>query len=163
MSMKEDKFILLIERCFNALLAITIIALIFPFAAYYFICTYEGKVNSEAEVVTELVMEVENKDITDDNEIVNGAHVRSGLIEDKGYEIVFATCTKCHSAKLVTQNRATREGWESMIRWMQRTQKLWDLGENETLILDYLSKNYAPEKKGRRAALANINWYELKD
>ncbi|MEQ6121032.1 hypothetical protein [Reichenbachiella sp. MALMAid0571] len=161
--MKEDKFIRLIERCFNALLAVTIITLMFPFAAYYFICTYEGKVDNEEEVVVEQVMKVDDGITTDDNEILNGVHVNSGLIEDKGYEIVFATCTKCHSAKLVTQNRATREGWESMIRWMQRTQKLWDLGENETLILDYLSKNYAPEKKGRRAALSNIEWYELKD
>ena len=48
-----------------------------------------------------------------------------------------------------------------MIRWMQAEQKLWDLGENEDKILDYLAKNYAPENKGRRPILTDIDWYEL--
>ena len=42
-----------------------------------------------------------------------------------------------------------------------KTQKLWDLGENEILILDYLEKNYAPKEQGRRAPLKDIDWYEL--
>ena len=61
----------------------------------------------------------------------------------------------------MTQNRATRDGWKDIIVWMQETQKLWDLGDNEPLILDYLGKNYAPNKKGRRQNLKNIEWYEL--
>ncbi len=93
--------------------------------------------------------------------IVNGIHVETGLVVDANWELVRATCTACHSAKLVTQNRADREGWTEMIRWMQKTQNLWDLGENEPLILDYLATHYAPQKKGRRARLTNIEWYEL--
>lgn len=85
----------------------------------------------------------------------------TGLADDPNIQIIAANCTACHSAKLVTQNRATREGWKSMIRWMQKTQNLWDLGKNEDIILDYLAKNYAPENKGRRAPLENIEWYEL--
>lgn len=85
----------------------------------------------------------------------------TGLADDPNIQIIVANCTACHSAKLVTQNRATREGWKSMIRWMQKTQNLWELGKNEDLILDYLAKNYAPENKGRRAPLENIEWYEL--
>jgi len=85
----------------------------------------------------------------------------TGFIVDTGWELVKANCTGCHAATLVTQNKATREGWEGMIRWMQRTQKLWDLGENEAAILDYLAKNYAPENKGRRPNLAEVEWYEL--
>lgn len=85
----------------------------------------------------------------------------TGFVIDAGWELVKGNCTGCHSAALVTQNRATREGWEGMIRWMQRTQKLWDLGENEQVILDYLAKNYAPEGKGRRENLKDIEWYEL--
>ena len=92
----------------------------------------------------------------------NGFHQETGLIQDSGVELVITTCTRCHSAKLVTQNRATREGWKSMIRWMQKTQNLWDLGENEDKILDYLAKNYAPEKAGRRANLEAVEWYSLK-
>lgn len=85
----------------------------------------------------------------------------TGLADDPNIQIIAANCTACHSAKLVTQNRATREGWKSMIQWMQKTQNLWDLGKNEDIILDYLAKNYAPKSKGRRAPLENIEWYEL--
>ncbi|MEA2050281.1 MAG: hypothetical protein U9O56_06090 [Campylobacterota bacterium] len=50
-----------------------------------------------------------------------------------------------------------------MIVWMQKTQNLWDLnmpnaqGKNtEKVILDYLSKNYAPyDKIERRKNLAH--------
>jgi len=98
---------------------------------------------------------------TEVENIVDGIDVATGLIAAEHWELVRTTCTACHSAKLVTQNRADREGWTRMIRWMQETQKLWDLGPDEALILDYLAANYAPEKKGRRARLANIEWYDL--
>ncbi len=84
-----------------------------------------------------------------------------GFINDDHVELVITKCTSCHSAKLVIQNRATREGWQTMIRWMQRTQNLQDLGDDESNILDYLSKNYAPAKQGRRANLRDIDWYKL--
>ena len=93
--------------------------------------------------------------------IENGIHKITGLIADTHYKLVIQNCTSCHSAKLITQNRAERTGWENMIRWMQAEQKLWDLGENEAKILDYLAKNYAPENKGRRPMLTDIDWYEL--
>ncbi|SEQ93491.1 hypothetical protein [Neolewinella agarilytica] len=98
-----------------------------------------------------------------EEEIVNGIHVQSGLIYAEGFDIVRGNCTACHSAKLVTQNRATREGWTDMIRWMQARQGLWDLGENEPVILDYLATNYAPEDIGRRATIdvEEIEWYLL--
>lgn len=85
----------------------------------------------------------------------------TGLIVDNALPIVIGNCTACHSAQLITQNRATREGWHSMIVWMQETQKLWDLGENEAVILDYLEEHYSPEKVGRRKNLENIEWYNL--
>ncbi|WP_339922816.1 hypothetical protein [uncultured Cyclobacterium sp.] len=103
-----------------------------------------------------------------DTEIENGIHMPTGLIADEGLNLVIANCTACHSAKLVTQNHADRAGWEKMIRWMQSSQNLWELGTQEDLILDYLSKNYAPENanqgnSSRRAPLVNIEWYELKN
>lgn len=85
----------------------------------------------------------------------------TGLVVDDALPIVAGNCTACHSAQLITQNRATREGWKSMIVWMQQTQNLWDLGENEDIILDYLAEHYAPEKAGRRKNLENIEWYNL--
>lgn len=85
----------------------------------------------------------------------------TGLVIDDALPIVVGNCTACHSAQLIAQNRATREGWKSMIVWMQQTQNLWDLGENEDVILDYLAEHYAPEQAGRRKNLENIEWYEL--
>ncbi|MEX0883300.1 MAG: hypothetical protein WDZ72_07495 [Cyclobacteriaceae bacterium] len=98
-----------------------------------------------------------------EDRIEKGKHVATGLIEDEGMHLVIAHCTACHSAKLVTQNRADRAGWKKMIRWMQETQNLWDLGESEEAILNYLADNYAPVKTGRRPPLTDIEWYELKE
>ncbi len=94
-------------------------------------------------------------------EIENGVHVQTGLLDGEGLEQVVINCTSCHSSKLITQNRMTKAGWTATIKWMQETQNLWDLGGNEDLIVNYLAKYYAPEEKGRRAQLTNIEWYEL--
>lgn len=85
----------------------------------------------------------------------------TGLIVDDGMNLVIAHCTGCHSAKLVTQNQFDKDGWIRVIRWMQDTQNLWDLGESEEAIVTYLAKNYSPKGKGRRAPLTGIEWYEL--
>ncbi|UKN03758.1 monoheme cytochrome C [Paracrocinitomix mangrovi] len=97
----------------------------------------------------------------DSADVVDGIHQPTGLIVDKGVEDVMVTCGACHSLNLVTQNRATREGWKDIIVWMQETQKLWDLGPKEEVILDYLGKNYAPENEGRRPNLVVEEWYHL--
>ncbi|OIN57456.1 hypothetical protein [Arsenicibacter rosenii] len=89
----------------------------------------------------------------------------TGLAIDGQLMLVKAHCTSCHSPKLIIQNRFTRDGWKEKIRWMQRTQKLWDLGESEPKVLDYLVKYYGPEQKtfdGRRMPLKDVKWYELK-
>ena len=96
-------------------------------------------------------------------EFENGIHLATGFREGENLQLVINNCTSCHSAKMVTQNRATRDGWLTMIRWMQETQNLWDLGDSEPLILDYLAKYYAPEAAGRRQPLTDIDWYELED
>lgn len=98
----------------------------------------------------------------DDYEIIDGIEQESGFIVDDYWELTAINCTSCHSGKLVTQNRASREGWESMIRWMQETQGLWDLGENEAGILDYLAKHYGVNETGRRKNLEIEEWYEIK-
>lgn len=97
------------------------------------------------------------------DKVENGVHLQTGLIYDAHFDIVRANCTACHSGKLVAQNRATRAGWLQMIRWMQETQGLWDLGINEPKILDYLAKNYAPTAVGRRTNIevAAVEWYIL--
>lgn len=77
----------------------------------------------------------------------------TGFVIDKGFEIVRANCTACHSSGLVIQNRMNRERWLETIRWMQDTQGLWPLGDSEKEILDYLTKHYSPTKSGRRKNL----------
>lgn len=104
-----------------------------------------------------------NKNSLEFGKIENGIHLATGFKDDNGLQQVITNCTPCHSAKLVTQNRANKEGWLGIIRWMQETQNLWDLGENESVIVNYLAKNYAPEEKGRREVLQNIEWYNLKE
>ncbi len=87
----------------------------------------------------------------------------SGLRIDPNLMLVKANCTACHSSKLITMNRMSRERWKETIRWMQEKQNLWDLGESEPLVLDYLEKYYAPEPQAtRRKNLEAIEWYELK-
>lgn len=96
--------------------------------------------------------------------MLDGKEVETGLLDGNGLRAVKANCLSCHSAKLITQNRFTRAGWHDKIVWMQETQGLWDLGENEPLILDYLAEHYAPEARAsRRQPLSNIEWYELKN
>ena len=116
------------------------------------------KYNKRAEARLAAAHQEANWDIVKD-----GIHVRSGFYADPDMKVVVAACTSCHSSKLVTQNRATRSGWETMIRWMQATQGLPDLGKNEPVILDYLAKYYAPKEAGRRANLnlEETEWYIL--
>ena len=95
--------------------------------------------------------------------VFEGVHVETGLIDDLGLILVVENCTSCHSAQLITQNRMSREGWSSTIRWMQETQNLWDLGADEETILNYLTSNYAPQKSGRRKNLGQIDWYKLEE
>ncbi len=108
--------------------------------------------------------EYETIETTADNDgIENGIHVNTGLVDAAGLPLVIAHCTGCHSAKLITQNRLSKDGWREAIKWMQETQNLWDLGEDEEAVIAYLSKNYAPTAKGRRDVLNTIEWYTLED
>ena len=95
--------------------------------------------------------------------VENGIHIRTGLYADPNLSTIIGTCTSCHSAKLIAQNKATREGWKSMITWMQETQGLQDLGKSEPIILDYLAKYYKPTNTGRRKNIdiEAIEWYVL--
>lgn len=114
--------------------------------------------NSEAEMLEAPIGTFTG---ADGGKIIDGLDEATGFVAEGDYLLVKASCTPCHSAKLVTQNRATREGWLEMIRWMQETQKLWDLQPNEDKILDYLATYYAPENEGRRRPLEVEEWYVI--
>lgn len=86
----------------------------------------------------------------------------TGLVIDPNLYMVKAQCTSCHSSKLIIANRFTRDGWKQKIRWMQANHNLWDLGETEKQVLDYLETHYAPTAAvARRKPLNNIKWYKL--
>jgi hypothetical protein len=79
----------------------------------------------------------------------------TGLVMDENWQIVAAHCGACHSTRLVTQNRGSRETWLHMIRWMQDSQGLWPFNEpTEQMLLDYLEKNYGPLAASRRQPLS---------
>ena len=101
--------------------------------------------------------------VADYKSIEDSVDVATGLIKGDGMNLVIGHCTGCHSAQLITQNRATRDGWIKVIRWMQETQNLWNLGDSEEAIVSYLAKHYAPEHTGRRLPLTDIEWYELEE
>lgn len=95
--------------------------------------------------------------------VTGGIHIRTGMYDDPNLQLVISSCTPCHSSKLITQNKATRDGWKKMIEWMQETQGLSDLGSSEPAILGYLAKYYAPKETGRRKNLDidKIKWFVL--
>lgn len=119
-------------------------------------------INQKPELLISEEKEEKPAPLVQDDLVKDGVHVATGLVAKEGYEVVVANCTNCHAADLVIQNRGDKEHWVSLINWMQETQGLWDLGDNEEIIVSYLSENYAPIQKGRRANLAEIEWYELK-
>lgn len=127
----------------------TLIILAFGITLYF-------RKHSESKDSDATLVDVENPD-----QILDGIHVRTGLVAADGLQEVITNCTTCHSSKLIIQNRMDKEQWNATIRWMQETQGLWDLGENQEIIVDYLTENYPTFKKGRRAALMDIEWYPL--
>jgi hypothetical protein len=78
----------------------------------------------------------------------------SGLVIAPGWDTVKTNCTICHSAQFIIWQRGDRDTWLSMIRWMQKTQGLWELPPaTENTILDYLATNYPPGQASRRKNL----------
>lgn len=70
----------------------------------------------------------------------------SGLKIDaeENWKLVQAHCGSCHSGRLLAQHSLGREDWLKSIRRMQSDENLWDLGDAEAVILDYLSESYGP-------------------
>jgi len=68
-----------------------------------------------------------------------GAESEPGLPKGPNRAVVEETCTACHSAAIILQNRMNRKRWDETITWMQNQQGLGDLSLNtRNQILDYL-------------------------
>jgi hypothetical protein len=82
---------------------------------------------------------------------------RTGLILAPGWPLVMAHCGACHSYRLITAQRGDEAFWLETIRWMQRTQNLWAIPEDqESTIVTYLAANYNETDWGRRPPLSPI-------
>ena len=68
-----------------------------------------------------------------------------GLAEAPGREEVYYACDACHSIRLVTQQRLSRERWDQLLDWMVAEQGMAELtGEERRVILEYLATHYGP-------------------
>lgn len=78
----------------------------------------------------------------------------TGLIIAPGWQQAASHCGACHSHALVIAQRGDEEFWRSTIRWMQKTQNLWQIPEPmESRLIGYLASNYNETDWGRRPPL----------
>jgi hypothetical protein len=78
----------------------------------------------------------------------------TGLKQAAGWQVVRNTCTRCHTAQIITSNSGNRAVWESRIRWMQNSQGLGELSpDTEDQILSYLATHYGQKDSTRRQPL----------
>jgi hypothetical protein len=155
---KEEEYIKFVKKVYHLMiLAFSIFILIGGATIFYLNDpNFSAFKNSPETLVT-------SQEEVDEDLVEDGIHVRTGLIDAEGLMTVVNNCTNCHSAKLVTQNKMSAERWNETILWMQETQNLWDLGDNQEIIVNYLVTNYPVVDKGRRENLTNIEWYELEN
>ncbi|MEP1094262.1 MAG: cytochrome C [Cyclobacteriaceae bacterium] len=146
-----NKIVQLASKLVN--LALGLVAIIGGLLIYYAVDPNLSALQSKQESVAVYS--------TVEEEIKDGIHLKTGLVDGEGLMTVVNNCTNCHSSKLIIQNRMSADRWNSTIEWMQETQNLWDLGVNQEVIVKYLVTNYPPKSKGRREKLANIEWYVL--
>ncbi|MCJ7465572.1 MAG: monoheme cytochrome C [Maribacter sp.] len=159
--MKEPTYWKRSRGAYRILIIISALMVIISVAALFFFTDDTGTEEDNTPSNKEYTTIPTTND--DPNTIIDGIHVRTGLVEAEGLMAVVTNCTTCHSAQLVIQNRMDRDRWIATIRWMQKTQNLWGLGDNEAVIVNYLVTNYPPINKGRRQALSQVEWYELKE
>lgn len=144
-----------VKIVYHLLILLFILITIVLVGTYTYLYEDKNVKQGESNIISE-----DSGNTTLETEMKNKVHI-TGLAVGEGLTEVINNCTSCHSAKLITQNRMSKEMWLEAIRWMQETQNLWDLGKNEEVILNYLSTHYAPIEKGRREPLTNIEWYTL--
>ncbi|UWX56295.1 hypothetical protein NYZ99_08785 [Maribacter litopenaei] len=94
------------------------LALVFMILGVTFLFLKDSK-NSSSKDSNLTEVEIDSSD-----QIVDGIHVGTGLVEAEGLQEVITNCTTCHSSKLIIQNRMDKEQWIATIRWMQETQGL---------------------------------------
>ncbi|GER06421.1 hypothetical protein GCM10007972_01330 [Iodidimonas muriae] len=75
----------------------------------------------------------------------------AAMVAGEGRETSYYLCSGCHSTKLVTQQRLSRDRWAYLLDWMTKEQGMAELdAESRTIILDYLSTAYGPSTTQRK-------------
>lgn len=67
------------------------------------------------------------------------------------WKLIETQCTLCHSTQLISQHRLSADQWLKSIRRMQSDEGLWDLGDDEAPIMEYLTANYGVDANQRSA------------
>ncbi len=84
--------------------------------------------------------------------------------DDEGHKLLVKVCGSCHKLDIVTSRRGAREQWRATIEAM--VDKGADASDEEfNAVLDYLTKNYGPDKPGGQPAVPaklNINTSDAK-
>jgi hypothetical protein len=74
------------------------------------------------------------------------------LPDGKGRETTFYACTACHGVALIKAQGLTRDLWDSTFDLMLERHKMPPVKPEERAeILDYLSEQFPPRRKGRGA------------
>ncbi|MGH6912583.1 MAG: aldehyde dehydrogenase [Geminicoccales bacterium] len=69
-----------------------------------------------------------------------------GLPDGPGQEATFYACNACHSVRLVTQQRLSRQRWDALLDWMVAKQGMAPLPpEERAVVLDYLAAQLNPD------------------
>ncbi len=90
------------------------------------------------------------------------AETEPGLPDGPHRDVVEETCTACHSAAIILQNRMNRKRWDETITWMQEEQGLMDLpSETRTQILDYLETVRGMASPAGKPSPRNHRMYEF--
>lgn len=72
-----------------------------------------------------------------------------GLPAGEGRDLVYGTCTACHSTAIIRQQGMTRTAWDRTLTWMVEKQGMPDPPPDmRAAILDYLSEQFPAERKG---------------
>jgi hypothetical protein len=80
-----------------------------------------------------------------------------GLPPGEGQDLVYGTCTPCHSARLITQQGMTRERWDSTLTWMVESQGMPELPDDmRDDILDYLAEHFPADKRGGQPGMTRM-------
>ena len=78
----------------------------------------------------------------------------TGMKMTGDWELTRAHCIACHSPQTFLRQKGTLNNWKSIISWMEQKGGLPTMDEEiKNRILAYLSQNYAPDEKYRRAPI----------